>query len=314
MKLLRAVIGILLLLLWWCSPVLADDKPPPPPTPAPVTEQPPPATQEPPPPATQEPPPVATPEPVLPTATPVLPTATPRPVLPTATPAPPTATPTLTPTVTPTPPPTATATPTPTPTATPTGLAGGFEEQPGAGWQLPGTPLLWGGGAALALFVLWVVTRFVIYTSRDLRHKQQMVTEDAKKRLERRRVEVQQLLNGNAGEWRGVISQATADVIGRPVTLLKDDLPSIKGKPAPYLSIRDPETAITYLYTIDPEILQRVRMVRRADRVIHLDAVHDAARLEVHLVFEHLARLLLREDTPAVPRQAEWYLIVQEAG
>ncbi|MBN1955657.1 MAG: hypothetical protein JW900_11485 [Anaerolineae bacterium] len=270
------------------------------------------------------PPPTHTPQP-----TPVPATDTPQPP---PTQPPPTAAPAVVTVVAPTraAAPTATVVLTPTATATPT-PGGAFEgrsvpETPGFGessssgtnpapvftgvstWfrALPSWALPAGGAAVAVAFAAWLIARFVHYTGRDLQAKQRMIAESEATRLEERRREVEAVLVSQK-DWQRLASQVIADALGRAVQLDPEIPPRVGGKPAPYFTVASRD-GTRYTFTTDVAALQAVGLLKKRAKPRRI-----GSPVEPGLIWRHLAETWLREAgevVPAVPREAEWFLVV----
>jgi outer membrane biosynthesis protein TonB len=317
-------------------PPPTDPPPPPPPTdpPPPPTPQPPPPTDPPPPPPptdTPAPPPPRTPVPATntpvppppatfslsPSPTPVLTPAERNPTFtPAATPSAPASTATIAPTATSTAAPQVTGAPTPEPSPA---LAWAEADLAQAGlladlvaWLRSLPPWIpWAAGGAAAVVLLsvgWVAVRLVLYTRSDLRMKRRMIDESEAARLEERRREVEALLVSK-DQWLRVVSQMVADALGRPVRMDSQMPPRVSGRPVPYFTVAG-EDGSRYVLTTDPKAMRRTGLLRKRARSIKL-----GASVEAVLVWTHLAERYLRSSgdaVPAVPRDAEWYLVAVE--
>lgn len=159
------------------------------------------------------------------------------------------------------------------------------------------------------VFVLWLIVRFVYYTGTDLKMKQRMISESEATRLEDRRREVEELLvSQNA--WLRVVSQIVADALGHPVHIDAQVPPRVAGRPVPYFTVLD-EEGTRYVLTTDPKAMQRVGLLGKAHRPLRL-----SNSVEPGLVWNHLAERHIRgtgDTIPAVPRDAEWSLVVVQA-
>jgi hypothetical protein len=171
-----------------------------------------------------------------------------------------------------------------------------------------------GVGALISLFVIWIIVRFVHYTGTDLKMKQRMIGESAATRLEDRRREVEAQLTVKDA-WLRVTSQIAADALDRPVEIDAEIPPRVGGKPAPYFTVTA-HGGTHYVFTTDVEALQSVGILRkrrgfwcRGPRTVGLSPI------EPGLVWQYLADKFLRqanEVIPAVPREAEWSMVVVE--
>lgn len=183
------------------------------------------------------------------------------------------------------------------------------------GWPSWAWPVAGGGGVLGAVFVIWLIVRFVHYTGTDLKVKQRMLSESESTRLDTRRQEVKgQLASQDA--WQRIIGQVAADALGRPVEIDPETPPRVSGRPAPHFIV----TAYggkQYVFTTDVGPLQEAGILQRPGslldrktRPVHLPYT----QVEPGLVWQYLAdKFLYRtEGVPVVPTTAEWYLMVQD--
>ncbi len=134
----------------------------------------------------------------------------------------------------------------------------------------------------------------------------------------RRRAEVLRLLsrspNGNASpgaeaNWRWVLAQLLADA-GVAGCVGQGGVLSLTALPAPCLQVAGADNQ-TIVLTTRPDELRRIGLLARRQPVIALDAsLHPAARDEMHMLWEYLARERLSGQAAALPRRAEWFLAV----
>jgi hypothetical protein len=159
------------------------------------------------------------------------------------------------------------------------------------------------------------VTRAIRRLERTYRRQKSLELEQLQAQaVERRRVEVERLLE-REGSWQGVLDQVLADALPDATACVgREGVLDLNVSPAPRFTVAGVDGR-SYLFTTSPEALRRVGMVGRKNRVIPLDAtLSPAARVEVQVLWDHLASGRLRESAPALPRQAEWFLVVREAG
>jgi hypothetical protein len=127
-----------------------------------------------------------------------------------------------------------------------------------------------------------------------------------------RRAEVKALLQSEDG-WQQVIAQLLADALPETGALVgTEGLIDLSVVPAPRFTLAGVGDH-NYLFTTAPTALRKVGILTRRDKPMPLDAsLHPAARVEVQAVWEHLAAgRLSAEQGTALPRQAEWFLIVR---
>jgi hypothetical protein len=167
-------------------------------------------------------------------------------------------------------------------------------------WLLP---VAGGTLAALLLFGGWLVVRFVHYTRQDLRMKQRMVAEDAAERLAAHRREIEAQL-GQPNAWQRIVAQLITDALRSPVRL-RDTAPDLSGT-VPYFAVQDAQ--YRFYFTPAPDHLLRAGVVRQSERIVPLDHPPET-RVEVRAVWSYLAAQHLRDQAPALPRQAAWFLV-----
>lgn len=130
-----------------------------------------------------------------------------------------------------------------------------------------------------------------------------------------RQAEVEALLAQHDG-WRRILDQLLADALSdTDARVGTEGLLNLSATPAPYFVVAGEKAGRTYLFTTVPPQLPRWAFLgKRRHQVIPIDAsLYPAARLEVQAVWEHLvAHYPRQEEISVLPRQAKWYLVVQE--
>jgi hypothetical protein len=130
--------------------------------------------------------------------------------------------------------------------------------------------------------------------------------------VERRRREAGETLARPNG-WRKILDQLLADSLPETGSRVgREGVLDLSVLPAPRFTVAGPDGR-SYLFTTAPEALRKLRLVSRRDKVIPLDAaVHPAARVEAQAVWEHLVAERLKGSAPALPRRAEWFLVLRK--
>lgn len=128
----------------------------------------------------------------------------------------------------------------------------------------------------------------------------------------RRQAKVAQLLENDPDGWQRVLGQLLADALaGAGARIGAGGVLSLSVSPAPRFTVAGVGDQV-YIFTTLPDELRRIGLLRRKEQVVALDAsLHPAARVEMQLVWEHLARRRLQGRAPTLPRQAEWFLAVR---
>jgi len=161
------------------------------------------------------------------------------------------------------------------------------------------------------------VTRAIYRLERTYRRQKSLELERLHAQLvAQRRAEVEQILARPDG-WRRVLNQVLADVLPDVTVRLGDADPlEVAVVPVPRFTVQG-TNGMRYTFTTSPEALQLHfgRRMKTLD-VVPLDAsFHPSVRTEVQAVWEYLEARWVPEDCPlatALPRQAEWFLVVRE--
>jgi hypothetical protein len=126
-----------------------------------------------------------------------------------------------------------------------------------------------------------------------------------------RKAEVARLLEKDPDGWQRVLGQLLADALaGADARIGAGGVLSLSFSPAPRFTVAGVGDYV-YVFTTLPDELRRIGILRRREQVVALDAsLHPAARIEMQLVWEHLASKRLKGQAPTLPRQAEWFLAV----
>jgi hypothetical protein len=172
-------------------------------------------------------------------------------------------------------------------------------------------------GALIALGVfnglglLMQATAFRSLRNTYRRHKSLELEQLQAQVVNQRKAEVQRLLEED--RWQQVLNQLLADALAGPSAFVgQEGILTLSADPAPRFAVAGPSAVVEYVFTTQPQeqgsgLWQRLR---RREPVIPLDAaLHPAARVEMQAVWEHLAEKRLRDEAPASPRQAEWFLV-----
>lgn len=167
-----------------------------------------------------------------------------------------------------------------------------------------------------SIAVIWsnaLVTKEIRLLKETYRHQKSLELEQAKQPdVDARRNDLEIILARPDG-WREVIaqviidafpSQALGDGSGAWITTI-----DVSAGPATFV-VGKQDTGQIFSFTVAPDKVQ-VKQRRKA-QVIPLDAaVSSLARVEVEMVWQHLAKQH-DLDTLSEPRQAEWYLVFEE--
>ena len=126
-------------------------------------------------------------------------------------------------------------------------------------------------------------------------------------RLVAQRQEELKKVLAQTGGWREVLKQVIADALPDEGTNLLS-LGNGSATPAPhFVALGDKRE---YVFTVSPDALRERGLFRR-DRVIPLDAsLSPTVRVEVQAVWQHLVDRH-SPDSRALPRRAEWFLVVR---
>lgn len=128
-----------------------------------------------------------------------------------------------------------------------------------------------------------------------------------------RKTEVTAMLQTEDG-WQKVIVQLLADALPEiGARIGTEGLVDISAVPVPRFTLAGTGDHL-YLFTTAPMVLRSAGVISRRDKPIPLDAsLHPAARVEVQAVWEHLVEERLPDKQgAALPRQAEWFLVVRK--
>jgi hypothetical protein len=167
-------------------------------------------------------------------------------------------------------------------------------------------------GAAISLSN-GAMTRAIRRMERTYRRQKALELEQLQTRaVAQRRMEVEALLTQPQG-WQTIIGQLLSDALPEMGDYpAQTDVIELSTTPAPRFTVAGANSN-AYLFTTSPEELRRVGILKRREQPLPLDAgLHPAARVEIQAVWEHLAQQRLRENTPMLPRQAEWFLVARE--
>jgi hypothetical protein len=174
-------------------------------------------------------------------------------------------------------------------------------------------PSVVGGSAGVLLLTLtWWAVRYANYTRQHLQVQRKLAGESEAARLEDQRREAERVLATDDRGWVRLAGQVIADVLGESVHLSQEIPPRVSGKPEPYFTIAGDESE-RFVFTIDVRALQKVGVLpKRCPRSVCLGQT-----VEPSLIWRCLAEKHLREPgdvIPAMPRGAEWHLIVLGKG
>jgi hypothetical protein len=167
------------------------------------------------------------------------------------------------------------------------------------------TVTLTGGALTIAALAIFNTLALLLHTLRD---QNSLARASQARLIAQRRAEALEIFRTPDG-WRWVLDQLLADagIAGR---VGQGGVLSLAALPAPSLQVAGADGQ-TYVLTTRPDELRRVGLLARRQRIIPLDAsLHPAARDEMQLLWEHLARERLPDQAPALPRRAEWFLAV----
>ena len=133
-----------------------------------------------------------------------------------------------------------------------------------------------------------------------------------------RRAEVARILADEPDGWQRVLAQLLADALPgaerHTHAIGTGGVLSLSASPAPCFTVAG-AGGRTFVFTTLPDELRRVGLLKRREPVIPLDAgLHPAARIEMGLVWEHLARKRVHGRAPALARRAEWFLVGRGEG
>jgi hypothetical protein len=167
--------------------------------------------------------------------------------------------------------------------------------------------------AAATILAGGATTRALRRLEKTYRRQKGLELEQLQARAVRqRRGELNALLAQPDG-WLEVLGQLVADALPETEQRMEGaTVLDLSAAPVPRFTVGSSDGA-TYLFTTSPEALRRVKVLGRKDEALPLDAsLHPAARVEVQAVWDHLAAKRLRGEAPALPRQAQWFLVVRE--
>ena len=142
------------------------------------------------------------------------------------------------------------------------------------------------------------------------RHKSLELEQLQAQVVAQRKAEVQRWLAED--RWQPVLNQLLADALAGTAFVGAEGILALTADPAPRFAVAGPAAGVEYVFTTQPQERERFwKRLRRQESLVPLDAaLHPAARVEMQAVWEHLAEKRLRDEAPASPRQAEWFLIV----
>ena len=172
------------------------------------------------------------------------------------------------------------------------------------------------GTGAVVTLSNWRVAREVRQLAATYRRQKSLELEQIQTQtIAQRRAEVEALLAQHNG-WQDILDQLLADAMpDADARVGTEGLLNLSATPAPRFLVAGEGNGRAYLFTTTlPEQPRRILFGKREDRVIPVDAsLYPAARVEVQAVWEHLvARYPRQDEIPVLPRQAGWYLVVQE--
>jgi hypothetical protein len=110
--------------------------------------------------------------------------------------------------------------------------------------------------------------------------------------------------------WCRLAEQLAADALTEPVSIDEDaGILDASSQPAPKFTLASRD-GTEFIFTIDPALLKKQRLVDKHDKVVKLSQVSSTSKMDVSMLWEYvMASRRLWRVTP--PRHAEWYLIVR---
>jgi hypothetical protein len=115
-----------------------------------------------------------------------------------------------------------------------------------------------------------------------------------------------------AERWQPLVSQLIADALGEPVSIDRDaHVLNLSPIPAPHFTVPD-VTSRRFIFTTDPKRLRQERQVTRTAVAVPLSHIRLTAPAEALAVWDELSRTAGYASRVFIPRDAEWYVLIEE--
>jgi hypothetical protein len=124
--------------------------------------------------------------------------------------------------------------------------------------------------------------------------------------------ELSQQFQSNHG-WPAVAGQIVADALRETVSINGDaGILDITVRPSPRFTLitRDGREVV---FTTDPRVMRKVKLIRRGDRVVDVSALSPTSRTEAAMLWEYVLGAHNMSHA-AAPSSAHWYVVVRSAG